>query len=299
MYNCKVVVLDTRDREGESETDMWNGYSARDAAQFVGLSESAVRSCVRAGLLASGSKTGLGKVLSFRDVKVLRLIKALTGQGVSMQRVRRQLGALKDRLPTETSLSVLAISSHSGHVIVRDEKCAWHADNGQLVFPFSMDAPTGDVAAIATQNDTAGVQAVPGMTADEWFAHAMDLEEEDPPAAIRAYQRLLRLRPDCTEALVNLGRLHAELGQPQSAAESFTQALVIDPDDSTALYNLGVLAQDSGHDDHAISLYRKALTLDTQLAEAHYNLATIFDRTGDLRAAIRHINEYRKLTKRL
>ena len=57
------------------------------------------------------------------------------------------------------------------------------------------------------------------------------------------------------------------------------------------------MAQDTGRDSEAIELYRRALDLDPGLCEAHYNLATIYDRAGDPRAAIRHINEYRKLTR--
>ncbi|MBA3502616.1 MAG: tetratricopeptide repeat protein, partial [Deltaproteobacteria bacterium] len=71
----------------------------------------------------------------------------------------------------------------------------------------------------------------------------------------------------------------------------------LDPADATAYYNLGVIAQDAGKEADAIALYHRALELDPQLAEAHYNLATLFDQGGDSRAAIRHINEYRKLTR--
>ena len=284
--------------QGESDREVWNGYSAREAAQFVGLSESAVRSCVRAGLLAAGKGDGLGSVLSFRDVKVLRLIKKLTHKGVSIRRVRRQLGALRRRLPDKASLSELAIFSHGGHVIVREDTHAWRADNGQLVLPFFSEGPAGDLTAFQARPPAMIPGAGAGVTADDWFFHAIELEEEDPRAAIEAYQRSLQLRPECPEALVNMGRLYAEGGQPQAAADAFSHALALDPSDATALYNLGVLAQDSGNDEGAISLYRRALSEDAKLAEAHYNLATIFDRTGDLRAAIRHINEYRKLTKR-
>ena len=58
-----------------------------------------------------------------------------------------------------------------------------------------------------------------------------------------------------------------------------------------------MVAQDAGRDDEAIKFYEHALELDPALSEAHYNLATLFDRGGDTRAAIRHINEYRKLTR--
>src|SRR5690606_24069797 len=99
--------------------------------------------------------------------------------------------------------------------------------------------------------------------------------------------------------LVNLGRLHAESGSVDAAALCFRRALDIDPRDATALYNLGVVAQDIGKDDEAVQLYERALALDPSIAEAHYNLATIFDRQGAGRAAIRHSNAYRKLTRRL
>jgi len=72
--------------------------------------------------------------------------------------------------------------------------------------------------------------------------------------------------------------------------------LKLDPKDATALYNSGVVAQDLGQYSDAMTLYQRALLFDSRLAEAHYNLATIYDRDGDPRAAIRHINEYRKLT---
>ena len=80
-------------------------------------------------------------------------------------------------------------------------------------------------------------------------------------------------------------------------ATASSSALELDPADATAYYNLGVLAQDAGKEAEAIDLYRRALELDPQLAEAHYNLATLFDQSGDSRSAIRHINEYRKLTR--
>jgi tetratricopeptide (TPR) repeat protein len=91
--------------------------------------------------------------------------------------------------------------------------------------------------------------------------------------------------------------LFAESSDPEAANDCFRSALELDPAESTAYYNLGVLAQDAGKESDAITLYHRALELDPQLAEAHYNLATLFDQSGDSRSAIRHINEYRKLTR--
>jgi tetratricopeptide (TPR) repeat protein len=91
--------------------------------------------------------------------------------------------------------------------------------------------------------------------------------------------------------------MFAESGDPEAARDCFASAIDLDPADATAFYNLGVIAQDSGKEEDAIASYRRALELDPRLAEAHYNLATLFDQSGDSRAAIRHINEYRKLTR--
>ena len=91
--------------------------------------------------------------------------------------------------------------------------------------------------------------------------------------------------------------MYAETGDATAAHDCFRSALEHDSEEATAYYNLGVLAQDAGNESDAIALYRRALELDPHLAEAHYNLATLFDQAGDSRSAIRHINEYRKLTR--
>ncbi|MBL9016102.1 MAG: tetratricopeptide repeat protein [Myxococcales bacterium] len=94
----------------------------------------------------------------------------------------------------------------------------------------------------------------------------MELEDRDPVAAIDAYRRSLRLRPDTTEAWINLGRLFAESGDADAAHDCFRSALDLDPADATAYYNLGVIAQDAGKEADAIALYHRALELDPQLA---------------------------------
>jgi len=271
-------------------------YSTREAAEVVGLSEATVRGCVRAGFL-SPSEQGVSLRFHFRDLAVLRIVKGLIDRGVPMRRIRRQLRALRARLPSDTELSQLSIAAEGGHVVVRSDEQRWHADSGQVVFDFDAVQPAGAIEKLPVRREAAAPAPVPSLTSDEWFERAVELEDVDPQAAMDAYRRALHLRPDCTETLINLGRLRAENGDTEGAAVCFREALNIDPRDATALYNLGVVAQDEDRDPEAIELYCKALDLDPTLAEAHYNLATLFDRAGDGHAAIRHINEYRKLTR--
>jgi len=280
---------------------VWTSYSARHAAQLIGLPESAVRSCIRDGLV--GAPNTVPAQLSFRDLSALRTVKALLDAGLPLLRVRRELARIQQALPAGATLAELTVEARDHHVYVRGTPSP-APDAGQLALPFALDiAPAaappalGELRELPRAPDAPVPIAVPPATADQWLARGVTLEERDPVAAIDAYRRSLRLRPDCTEAWINLGRLFAESGDPDAARDCFKSALDIDAHDATAYYNLGVLAQDAGKESDAIDMYRRALELDAQLAEAHYNLATLFDQSGDSRAAIRHINEYRKLTR--
>ena len=276
---------------------MWSSYSARHAAQLIGLPESAVRSCVRAGLIGTAD---VPVRLSFRDLSSLRTVKTVVGAGIPLARARRELAAIQRQLPPGASLAEVPIEVRHGQLCVRGEPSA---TTGQLALPFGPTFTGGGALAPAGELHDLPARPVepptpaPALTADDWFERAIALEDSDATAAIDAYRRSLRLRPDCIEAWINLGRLHAEHGEGEAATECFSTALKLDPRDATAVYNLGVVAQDAGREQDAIFLYTRALELDGALAEAHYNLATLFDQTGDSRQAIRHINEYRKLTR--
>ncbi len=278
---------------------MWTSYSARHAAQLIGLAESAVRSCIRDGLV--GAPNAVPAQLTFRDLAALRTVKALMDAGVPLPRVRKDLAQIQRAMGT--AIAELTVEVHDGRIQVRGTsgETTEIQSGQQLSLAFEApapiaDQPMGQVRELPRHDGPPPAVALPA-TAEQWMQRAVGLEERDPVAAIDAYRRTLRLRPEHTEAWINLGRLHAETGDATSAHDCFRSALERDPDEATAYYNLGVLAQDAGNEADAITLYRRALELDGHLAEAHYNLATLFDQAGDSRSAIRHINEYRKLTR--
>jgi hypothetical protein len=276
---------------------VWTSYSARHAAQLIGLPESAIRSCIRDGLV--GMPGTVPAQLTFRDLSALRTVKALVDAGLPLPRVRRELVRIQLALPDGASLAELTIEARGGEVHVRGGGAV---PVGQLALPFDghglfADPPAGELHELPRSCEASALAPVAPATAEQWLSRALQLEDRDPVAAIDAYRRSLRLRPECTEAWINLGRMFAESGDADAAHECFSSAIALDPGDATAYYNLGVIAQDAGKEADAIGLYRRALELDPHLAEAHYNLATLFDQSGDSRAAIRHINEYRKLTR--
>jgi tetratricopeptide (TPR) repeat protein len=277
---------------------VWTSYSARHAAQLIGLPESAIRSCIRDGLV--GTPGTIPAQLTFRDLSALRTIKALVDAGLPLPRVRRELARIQHALPSGASIAELTVEARGGQVHIRGAHGSEQLP-GQLRLPFDIAvdvaAPPGELRELPRPPDAPVPLAVAPATAEQWLARALQLEDRDPVAAIDAYRRSLRLRPECTEAWINLGRIFAESGDPKAAHDCFCSALDIDPGEATAYYNLGVIVEEAGEEDAAISPFREALELDPRLAEAHYNLATLFDQSGDSRSAIRHINEYRKLTR--
>jgi len=147
-----------------------------------------------------------------------------------------------------------------------------------------------------------------GTSATAWYDAGCRLEASEPARAIAAYQRALAGRPDFADAHNNLGRLLHDDGSVAGAeAGEAGYRLAICADAGVALYwfNLGVAVEDQGRRAEAIAAYERALELDAGIADAHYNLARLLELTGRrigddamLQSAVRHLLQYRALTRR-
>ena len=67
------------------------------------------------------------------------------------------------------------------------------------------------------------------------------------------------------------------------------------PSEALLRYNLGVLLDEMGRRPAALQAYREALALQDDLADCHYNIALLYEAAGQARAALRHLNAYRRL----
>jgi tetratricopeptide (TPR) repeat protein len=135
-------------------------------------------------------------------------------------------------------------------------------------------------------------------SADAWVALGLDLEARSAAQARYAYHRALALEPAHTRALVNLGRLAHEAGDPRGAAALYRRALAAAPADGLAAFNLGVALEDLGKPRAARAAYGRALALDPEAPDALWNLAQLEERQGFRARALGHLLAYRRLARR-
>lgn len=281
-------------------------YTTRDVAQILGFSEAQIRSYVRAGFLQPQREGGNRLTFTFPDLAFLRAAKGLEDAGVPARRVRRSLARLREQLPEGGGLAGVRISAQGDSVVVSDAGGLWNADSGQALIDFdaaagsaaSAEAPTLRMMPRALRTLHPVGRSGGEAESDRLFALATELESSAPDDAVAAYERVLEVDPDRTDALVNLGLLLHESGDTTGAEARYRRALEVDASDSTAAFNLGVALEDLGRGREALDAYRRAIAIDPESADAHYNASHLCARLGETAAALRHLQQYRKLTGR-
>jgi len=100
------------------------------------------------------------------------------------------------------------------------------------------------------------------------------------------YEMALQISPDCSEALLNIGNMHAVRGESEQAITSYMKAVEIAPDDPKAWNNLGVVYLSQRRLDEALAAFEKAIEKDEKFPMPYYNAATILQRSGKPAAAM-------------
>lgn len=100
-------------------------------------------------------------------------------------------------------------------------------------------------------------------------------EKKDTIRAINSFQKAVELNPDLMDAWINLGQLHAGLGN-KIAAQYFNTAITIAPENVDALHAKAQYLQDQNDLKGAISLYKSINVIDPQYEEAYYNTGLLY-----------------------
>ena len=234
-------------------------YGVRDVQKLLRLPRSTIRTLVDAGFVSPARGPRNAWLFSFQDLIVLRTAQALAAAKVPARRIARSMKELRRHLPSTMPLSGLSIAAEADHVVVREGLHRWQADSGQYLLSFEGDPKEGSLSV---------------------------LERSAPePAA-----------PDADAYIERGCQLH-EAGLLAEAERAYREGVAACGDEPLLYYNLGVLLEDLNRPAEATEAYEAALHCDPALADAHYNVALLYEALGKPREAIRHMAQYRRLTR--
>ncbi|HEY6084097.1 MAG TPA: tetratricopeptide repeat protein [Nitrospira sp.] len=270
---------------------MTGEYTSDELCRILHLSESALRSCLRAALLPPSKKAKASCSYSFQNLVMLRTAKGLTEAGVSVRQIRKVLESLQRQLGDGQAMSSLKIYASGRRVVVWDGASRWQPDSGQFLLNFE----TKQILKTAKLKPRSAPQPSQVEAARAWFERAMTLQENSVEEARHAYQEAIRLRPAFVEAHINLGLLNHNAGDLAAAAASYRRAIQYDPESALAHFNLGVVLEDQQERSGAVAAYEEALKRAPDFREAHVNLAQLYEKLGRQRDAVRHYAAARRL----
>jgi len=263
-------------------------FSSRDVAAIVGISESRVRYWAQTGVVGPSQKADGRALYSFQDLIGVKAAKELLDGGLSLQRARKNLEALRAQLGENRPLANVRVRSDGDTVIVSDNGASFEPLTGQLVMDFALDDLQGKLAAIPSTLPTSRAES-----AWAWFLEGGACEERgDDDRALIAYQKALEGDPALAAAHTNVGNLYYRRGERGEARAAYEEALKLDPDQPEARYNLANLLDDVGDRPAARMEWTRVVAACPEFADAHYNLALACARDGEDDAARVHLRRY-------
>ncbi len=252
-------------------------FSWREVAKLFDISEGRLRYWDSSMFVSPTGHDGRRRCFTFQDLISIRSAKALLAGGVSLQKARRIIGDLKDKLPRSSHpLDRLRIKSDANTIVIIEDGHEFEADSGQLLLDFSVKSIKESIVA---QLPSRADAAPENRTAYEWYLEGcrLDDDEEFLGQAEEAYHRAIYLDPTLANAYTNLGNLRYRAGSVQDAKILYAKAVEVDRDQPEAHYNLGFLGFEDGDLTAAADCFRRAVELDSTFADAHFNLAmTLF-----------------------
>ena len=272
-------------------------YSAKDVAQIAGVQESRVRYWAQTGLVGPSATRGGRPIYTFPDVVAVKMAKELLDRGLTLQRVRKNLEALKQQLPgVDRPLAQLRIVSDGERLIVVDADTRFEPLTGQLLLNFALAPLEADVHKLAVAPKGEAAARPREESAYACFLEGTRLDEEGKSdEALLAFGQALDGDPGLAAAHTNLGSLYWRSGRADEARAAFEAALALDPEQPEARYNLANLCAEAGDRERAVAEWTRVVSACPEFADAHFNLGVLFADEGSPARARTHLQAYLQL----
>ncbi len=281
-------------------------YSVKQAARIFDLTESRLRYWAQTGFVNPSVRKGGRMFYTFGDLINLRAAKDLLEAGLSMQKARKNLAALRALLPDIAHpASAMRILS-DGETVARADEVVFDPLSGQVIMDFTVDALSSQIAEVmALPTSETGTerparepaqQAGPESLEDPGSQPAAKGENHEDGAAAKPMSAapLIAIEDEPTEAYKPSGPYgwfmagcDAEDRSDLSAAEeAYRKALELQPTLAAAHTNLGNLLYRRGDAIAARAAYERAIELEPNQPEARFNLGNVLEDIGETDLAI-------------
>ena len=291
-------------------------YSIRDVARILAVQEARLRYWTQTGFVGPTVRKGGRFYYTFCDLLAVKAAKDLMATGMPLQKVRKNVDALKKALPGDTHPATkLRVCCDGETIVALHDDVAFQPIGGQVVMAFNVPSFGEHVAQVlsmprvdpnAVPRDTSDgaptevsdnpTEANSGATAYRCFVEACAAEDRgESETAEHLFRQAIDLEPNMAAALTNLGNLVYRQGELEEARKLYDRALEHDPSQPEARYNLANLLEDLGETDLAIAELRKVCAAAPEFADAHYNLGIMLATVGGTLQAKQHLERYLEL----
>jgi len=269
-------------------------YSLGDIARILKVSPRRLRYWQRTELVESLASSEDDDGFAFRDLVVLRAILSLLDKGIPLQRIRRNLETVRDRLPDldDPAAALRLMDEESDRLVLRHDG-RLEETGGQLLLEFDeLETSQAERVSSLAEFEAGAVSGV-SSTMEEavaWFERGceLDVDSENWSEAIEAYEKALELENDYADAYCNLGAVRYNQGHRAAARRAFEACLALAADHVEANFNLANVLEEVGDDGGALRHYRRALASDPHYPDLHINLALLYEKIGRTRGACDH-----------
>jgi tetratricopeptide (TPR) repeat protein len=281
-------------------------YSIRDVSRILAVQESRLRYWMQTGFIGPTVRKGGRFYYTFADLIAVKAAKDLLATGMPLQRVRKNVEALKHALPDDTHPTTkLRVCCDGETIVALADDIAFQPIGGQVVMAFTVPSFGEHVLqtlqlpraqAIPAPIEDSPTEANGGSTAYRHFVEACAAEDRgDAQTAEHLFRLAVDLEPNMAAALTNLGNLVYRQGEAHEARGFYERALEHDPAQPEARYNLANLLEDLGETELAISELRRVCSAAPEFADAHYNLGIMLAQVGGTTQAKQCLERYLEL----
>jgi tetratricopeptide (TPR) repeat protein len=290
-------------------------YSIRDVSRILAVQESRLRYWTQTGFVGPTVRKGGRFYYTFPDLVAVKAAKDLVATGMPLQRVRKNVEALRRALPGDAHPTTrLRVCCDGETVVALADDVAFQPITGQVVMAFSLPSFGEHVTATLAMPRAAAPEPAPpppgipaavedgpteahgGSTAYRHFVEACTAEDRgDSDTAEHLFRLAIELEPRMAAALTNLGNLLYRQGELHEARRLYERALDHDPAQPEARYNLANLLEDLGETELAIAELRRVCAAAPEFADAHYNLGIMLAQVGGTTQARQCLERYLEL----